>query len=73
MDGSVKQRASMGQSRRSTAIAYLITCSLIWTRSSSWRIRASRLVVTAFLVAPTTADKVTTMSSSAMAGHPGWM
>jgi hypothetical protein len=49
--GSVKQRPSIAQSRRSTAIAYLITCSLIWTRSSSRRIRASRSAGTAFLLA----------------------
>src|SRR5260370_995635 len=36
----------MAQSRRSTPIAYLMTCSPIWARSSSWRMRDSRSVVT---------------------------
>ena len=43
--GSVKHPANMVQSRRSTPIAYLITCSLIWVRSSIWRMRDSRSVV----------------------------
>src|SRR6202040_2334155 len=39
--------ANIAQSRRSTPMAYLMTCSLIWVRSSSWRMRDSRLAGTA--------------------------